>query len=104
MQLDERHSLMRKLWVEELTNLTTNPNYYNSDEHTQLGNKIDALFMQCAECCDQCSELFCPYSEPLHGHHDGCSCCSFEPVYEDVEMRREARMQRWKTLLAKNTA
>jgi hypothetical protein len=26
--------------------------------------------------CHQCSEICCPWGEPLHFHHDGCPACA----------------------------
>lgn len=42
--------------------------------------ELETLFQECYQNgdgeCLTCGVLFCPYSEPLHFHHDGCPACS----------------------------
>lgn len=40
------------------------------------GTELEAMFQRCDDWeCLTCGVLFCPYSEPLHFHHDGCPAC-----------------------------
>lgn len=41
--------------------------------------EVDALLAQCPDGeCYVCGGIVCPYSEPLHFHHDGCPACFHE--------------------------
>lgn len=99
MQLDAYHQKMRDLFVAELRELIA------GKQHSDVG-EIDELLNACpsgCECCDQCAEIFCPYGELLHFHHDGCPCCEMAPFIEDRNMRHKARIARWGRLLSRNT-
>lgn len=73
MKLDAFHQPMRDMFVENLKALVEGRPAPN-DPAT-----IDAILNQCPEVeyCEQCADIFCPYGESLHFHHDGCPCCSF---------------------------
>ena len=96
---DDKHKQMAVLFKEELTSLLGNRGYRNSKRHLELSASIDKLFASCPESCEQCGDIFCPYGESLHTHHDGCPCCSFEPSSEDRHQRAIMRNARWETLL-----
>lgn len=93
MKLDNLHNRIRDLFIAELAVAVATGSIPDAMER-----ETERAFAQCpgGECCDQCAEIFCPYGEPLHFHHDGCPCCS-----NDAD-DRPARMQRWKTLLKRN--
>ena len=92
MKLDAYHQNMRDKFVVELRQLI--------DGKSVDSSELDELLNACparVECCDQCAEIFCPYGELLHFHHDGCPCCSMRPVaYSDDRSR-------YKMLLERNT-
>lgn len=72
MRLDPFHQQMRTLFLETLELRIAG----KSDEAKVLGDKVDELLNKCpSECCDQCGDIFCPWGEALHFHHDGCPCC-----------------------------
>lgn len=38
---------------------------------------VDGLLQHCADPeCMTCGRIICPYSEPMHFHHDGCPACA----------------------------
>lgn len=100
MILDTLHQQMRDLFVEELkVALAT------GSIPEKIERQVDELFDSCpgGECCDQCAQIFCPYGEGLHFHHDGCPCCSSDPAPTDRGARHIARTKRWQKLLTRNT-
>ena len=105
--LNELHLAMQKLFVMELQLLVLDPQglFYNSPQHRKLSDELDALLNTCptGEFCEQCADIFCPYGEQLHFHHDGCPCCDGGPIIPDREERQEERLERWKVLLQRNT-
>lgn len=103
-ELDNKHKQMRALFVIELRAIIADPDLFGTPEYDAMGRELDDMLNTCAECCDQCAAIFCPYNEPLHGHHDGCPCCATEPEIEDQAERRAARVKRWETLLRINMA
>ena len=73
MILDPLHQQMRDLFRAELELRVAG----KPDEAKAAGAGIDAMLNKCAsECCDQCGDIFCPWGEALHFHHDGCPCCA----------------------------
>jgi hypothetical protein len=43
----------------------------------RLDKIINELLAHCSIGeCGVCSEIVCPYKEPLHFHHDGCPACA----------------------------
>lgn len=101
MKLDQLHQTMRDLYVPVLRKLIADPAYRTSSEYAEEGAVVDEALNRCpgVEYCEQCSDVFCPYGEPLHFHHDGCPCCSFDAMnpHEDTALR-------WQRLLTRNTA
>lgn len=77
-QLDALHQKMRDLMIDKLTRKLHGENI----DH--LIAPIDDLLNQCSaiECCDQCADIFCPWGEGLHFHHDGCPCCASHPDHK----------------------
>lgn len=98
MKLDSLHQKMQELFVAELAvciAVGTIP--------PQMEYATEQLFEQCgSETCDQCASIFCPYGEPLHFHHDGCPCCSMDPMPASRIERAKRRVARWKLLLKRN--
>ena len=99
MKLDSLHRRIQELFVAELAvgvAVGTIP--------AHMEQATEELCEQCpgGECCDQCAQIFCPYGEPLHFHHDGCPCCSMlhEPASR-IEQAKQ-RVARWKALLKRN--
>lgn len=54
-----------------------------------LETMVDKLLNHCPEGeCGECSEIVCPYGDPLHLHHDGCpSCCSADGTLAESPRR-----------------
>lgn len=47
-------------------------------EFDRLLAMVDALLNHCDKDggeCHVCSQIVCPYKDPLHFHHDGCPSC-----------------------------
>lgn len=73
MKLDELHEKMRAKYVQEL-------------DSGEVDETIDGLLnSHDPEICEQCGWIFCPYNEPLHFHHDGCPCCTYDGPMEKLE-------------------
>ena len=72
MKLDAYHQTMRDLFVRYLRG------------ETGLSQEVDAMLNgdHDPEYCEQCGDIFCPWGEPLHYHHDGCPCCSMVGVWD----------------------
>lgn len=100
MKLDALHQNMRDLFVAELKVAITTGSIPEAMER-----EVDDLLNTCpvGEYCDQCGDIFCPWGESLHFHHDGCPCCASEPdPPTDRAARHAERMKRWKALLKRN--
>lgn len=102
MELDDKHLTIRAIAVAYLRLRLKGLPLDNKDV-CKLSDTIDDLQKDCAECCDQCSAIFCPYDEPLHGHHDGCPACELEVLPDDPEVFNKWQHDHWQLLLGKNT-
>lgn len=101
--LDELHLAMQKLFVTELQILVYSAGtFYDTPLQRKMSKQIDTMLNTCdgGEFCEQCADVFCPYGEQLHFHHDGCPCCDGGEFPQD---ETALRLERWKMLLQRNT-
>lgn len=76
--LDEYHLSMKALFVR----------YLSGEE--ALIQEVAAMLdgAHDPEYCDQCGDIFCPWGEPLHFHHDGCPCCAMVEPWDQASVNR----------------
>lgn len=77
---DELHKPIRELQRRRLELLREG----KTEETEALGKQLDDFLNgpHDPEYCDECGNIFCPWGEPLHFHHDGCPCCAMVPDEE----------------------
>ena len=76
LKLDAFHQKMRELMVPVLELRISG----KLEEANKAGEEVDAMLAtHDGELCEQCGDIFCPWGEPLHFHHDGCPCCALSP-------------------------
>ena len=102
MELDDKHQKVRELAVSYWRARLLGDGAF-SDAASNASKEIDRITETCSECCDQCSAIFCPYDEPLHGHHDGCPCCDTQIAPRDATELKVWRERRWMRLIGKNS-
>lgn len=73
MELDELHKAARVMQRGRLELMAAG----ETGAANTLGESLDKFLNRehDPEYCEQCGDIFCPFGEPLHFHHDGCPCC-----------------------------
>lgn len=65
-------------WLRDHSSGVYRPSAEAAARIEELSAKVDRLLAHCPDGgCHTCGEIICPYSEPLHFHHDGCPACSW---------------------------